>query len=176
MNRSTGGNERVLLPSPASSPGSGPDRRRRTGDAQYLTGSRGARSSATLPPWVVSPTNTPQTPATSIDRAFKGGPIIFSSAQSTAVSAADARLPRNIVARSPSFQVSGSAQHALHRVLVLLAAYQAAIWAATVGSYVFQTRAETEGEEVYAYLAGVMRDVVEYRFVLLLGMAYGRLV
>ncbi|KAF6803386.1 hypothetical protein CMUS01_15105 [Colletotrichum musicola] len=56
-------------------------------------------------------------------------------------------------------------QSLVSRFLVVLGAYHAAMWTAAQGSPVFQAMAESKGEEAYAYLAGVMQGIQEYRYV-----------
>ncbi|KAF6793765.1 hypothetical protein CSOJ01_13839 [Colletotrichum sojae] len=116
--------------------------------------------------------------------AFQGGPITFTSTpESTApgrpspveVSSGTPNHPQNSTeSRSPPVMMR--AQSLVSRFLVVLGAYDAAMWMTAQGSGVFQAMAESEGEETYAYLAGVMHGIQEYRYVFAFIFFFGHFV
>lgn len=54
------------------------------------------------------------------------------------------------------------------RLGVVVAAYLVVLCMIALGSHVFQAQAERTGEELYVYLAGMTRDMQEYRFIFLI--------
>ncbi|KAK1974745.1 hypothetical protein LZ30DRAFT_786774 [Colletotrichum cereale] len=146
-----------IPPSPGES--AEPSRRRQT--RSPLGPKTGRTSSNLIPPWATPPRPPEGAPT---HNTFQGGPIRSSPTQDALAGRSSRRIGTSWRQRRP----------ALYTMFVLLTAYQLVVWAAGIGSYVLQDKAE-RGCEACIYLGHVAREVEEHKLVLLIGMVYGRL-
>lgn len=115
--------------------------------------------------------------------AFQDGPITFASTPNDTAPAAGRRPSEEVLTETPARrqEITGSRSSSIttrvwtlfHKFMVVVVAYQTALFMTELGSDVFQDMAESEGGEVYAYVAGMMRDIRDYDFVFAFGIVYG---